>query len=130
MCSSQNPAAADINPPTGDSLAVLDCHLPREVSLGETCVVTAFLLDGVTNRQPQDMSLGEHTMPSLLSDSGRSLEEELRFSRSLTTFAGSPPTTLFLRVCVFSLTPQDSLGNKDLSRCLSSGKEGIVSLFS
>lgn len=128
MCSGQNPAAADINSPAGDSLAVLDCHLPREVSLGETCVVTALLLDSVTNRQPQDMSR-EHTVPLFLSDSGRSLEE-LRFSHSLTTFAGSPPTTLFLRVCVFFLTPQDSLGNRDLSRCLSSGKEGIVSLFS
>lgn len=34
--SSQNPTATDINATTGDSLAILNCHLPWVVSLRET----------------------------------------------------------------------------------------------
>ena len=51
------------------------------------------------------------------------------FLCGFTTFAGFPPMTRFLRMCVLFLTPQDSLGKNDFIRLLSLRKEEIVSLW-
>lgn len=51
------------------------------------------------------------------------------FLCGFTIFAGLPPTTRFLRMCMLFLTPQDSLGKSDFVNFLSLRKEEIASLW-